>query len=76
MAQSNIELNDIPYVCTFSFWSKDGGTYKLVCGKMMTGFEVQIWHGDTVVSSKKIDWNIPPDYQAAKELIEIFLKSK
>lgn len=70
-----IILNEVPYVCTFSFAAKDGNVYKLICAKSMQGFKVQIWVNNQVVQDKVINWIVPPDYIAARELIEIFLKS-
>lgn len=71
-----ITLTEIPYVCTFAFVASDKNAYKIVCGKRMKGFEVIIWLNNQVVHKYNIDWEIPPDYQAAKELIEIFLKNQ
>lgn len=70
-----IILNEVPYVCNFCYAGNDGNVYQIVFQKAIQGFKVQILVNNQVVQDKGINWIVPPDYIAARELIEIFLKS-
>jgi hypothetical protein len=70
------ELEEIPKSSTFSFSCKTGGTYNLICQKAEIGFKLWIFLDGVMQTHYKIAWNIPPDYEAAKELIENFINKK
>lgn len=73
MAEEKITCDDLPLSSIFTFKVSNKKTYMVQSCPATLGHNFKIFESGKLIKIKFIRWAIPPDYTAAKELLEIFL---
>jgi hypothetical protein len=73
MPEEKITCDDLPVSSIFTFKASNSKTYIVQSGAAPLGHYFKIFEAGKLIKIKFMRWAIPPDYTAAKELLEIFL---
>lgn len=73
---SKIEIEEIPHQGSYSFYGSNDCTYMFCFLRLSKGHNFKIFKNNDMVSDQNVNWLLIPDMEAAKELIEIFLKKQ
>lgn len=73
MPEEKITCDDLPVSSIFTFEASNGKTYMVQSNPATLGHNIKIFESGKLIKIKFLRWAIPPDYTAAKELLEIFL---
>lgn len=78
LPSENLSFPFIPVVSSFIFQGSDGKKYELKTIKIKDadGHCFQIYVDQVRIYEKILMWNIPPDFQAASEFLNIYFNSK
>lgn len=71
-----ITFDELPISSTFNFKASNGKVYFVQSMKAPLGHNFKIYEGSNLIKVKFLRWAIPPDYQAAKELLEAYLNKE
>jgi hypothetical protein len=74
MPNETITIEEMPVVSAFTYMRSDGSFYCVFAEKREDHYELIFQLEKEILGKERISWNIPPDYIAAKELLDLFLK--
>lgn len=66
-------IPETPKAITLVFPVDSGDYYSVMILKVNDGYTVNYYKNKNIIGSELIKWAIPPDYQAARELLLIHL---
>lgn len=69
-----IKLEEIPCSGNYEFYADNEVHYTFHFKRINKGHNFKIFKNRDMVSNTNAPWLLAPDYEAAKELIEIYLK--
>lgn len=71
-----IKLEETPNSGSYSFYGDNDCNYTFHFLRLNKGHNFKIYKNRDMVSDTNAPWLLAPDYEAAKELIEIYFKKK